>query len=976
MKLARIFAAALLAILACTSDGETRPRGTVPFTAAPTGGATVNSSGNDGTGGFLNAIDSGNSYLFGGGATPAQVDANGYPNTTLTAGQTVSFAIPLVDSYQGSTVWLFKWTPAGNAVWFLNSGGWSNVSATGCSVTGSGTTTITMTAGTPCRVTFTWTVVSGGQISTEFRAAAYAPGSPKMVLCRLSDEAAIDAGGDFTSELITKWQGLSLRTIRMLSWNMSDTASRSTQSLWAYRTTRNSLAWKGERYPPGAWAGTSSGTNQYTTASLPADSGASGWVDGEVIQTTITNAATASTVSVSGAANNGSGLIRLTVSSTATFTTGQQVYISDISGTIEANGLQTITVNGPPGVATTIDLQGSNFVNNYQSSSGRIGVLSLTVTGKTGGTKFIANESGQATGSITAGQLYTLVYDELLGVLKARAGGITGAVPFEVQVNLANTVRVNLWTPLPTYATKTYGYATSAAALICSQLSSDLNWYPEYSNETWNTGFPQFSLMINQGNNLGIAGFSMHSLRHRQMMESIGTQWASSGCASSRLVRTLAWQAFGDSTTTSFKLNSSQLNTASNAKLLAYTGSINYTTAGQRAIDYADTGAYATYFSGALFPNGFGQGSRYQVNSSAQASIQALADLFNANPNDATALAIVDNDLRQGTARTQIISSVAGTTINVPSGLRGSDLTTAPTIGAAGSGYTNGTQILTILGGTCTYQPRVSVQVAGNVVTSVNYLASSGECSVAPTNPAATSGGGGTGATINVTYTNIYSNGQIGVFTVDPGGSLYSGVSLNTPYFIVNFSGASFGVSATSGGSAIALSGGSGTIRFGKLDDQTMLDLSRLVYQNVGGNTSQNPGWEQVAATYDAYRASVSRANLNIENYEGGLESLAPTTAQCTSMGVLVGGSAAACSAALTAGLAAYKNSSLGQALATSQFNQMMGRDASQPLTFGLMAHSKTPSWFLMTGPSQWSLLPGLIDTTPYKTYDGVAAFH
>lgn len=68
---------------------------------------------------------------------------------------------------------------------------------------------------------------------------------------------------------------------------------------------------------------------------------------------------------VGSVANNGSGLIRVflgTFTSIA-FETGQQVYISGVTGTTEANGLWTITV--PPSTSGVIDLQGSAFVNSY-----------------------------------------------------------------------------------------------------------------------------------------------------------------------------------------------------------------------------------------------------------------------------------------------------------------------------------------------------------------------------------------------------------------------------------------------------------------------------------------------------------------------------------------------------------------------------------------------------------------------------------
>lgn len=69
-----------------------------------------------------------------------------------------------------------------------------------------------------------------------------------------------------------------------------------------------------------------------------------------------------------------------------------------------------------------------------------------------------------------------------------------------------------------------------------------------------------------------------------------------------------------------------------------------------------------------------------------------------------------------------------------------------------GSGYTTGSQVLTVLGGTCSVQPQFTVTVAGGSVTTVNSLTTAGLCTVPPLNPAATSGGGGVGATLAVTY--------------------------------------------------------------------------------------------------------------------------------------------------------------------------------------------------------------------------------
>ena len=72
---------------------------------------------------------------------------------------------------------------------------------------------------------------------------------------------------------------------------------------------------------------------------------------------------------ITGAVNNGAGLIRLTVSSTATLTTGDVKAISSVGGVPLANGNWVITVI----TATTFDLQGSLFSSGSYTSGGIVG---------------------------------------------------------------------------------------------------------------------------------------------------------------------------------------------------------------------------------------------------------------------------------------------------------------------------------------------------------------------------------------------------------------------------------------------------------------------------------------------------------------------------------------------------------------------------------------------------------------------------
>lgn len=79
---------------------------------------------------------------------------------------------------------------------------------------------------------------------------------------------------------------------------------------------------------------------------------------------------------VSGAVNNGSGLVRLTVSTTANMATGQKWYVNGvggITGTTNGGTFPLTVIDG-----TTVDLQGSNFSGVYTSD----GYLSVPVTVK------------------------------------------------------------------------------------------------------------------------------------------------------------------------------------------------------------------------------------------------------------------------------------------------------------------------------------------------------------------------------------------------------------------------------------------------------------------------------------------------------------------------------------------------------------------------------------------------------------------
>lgn len=74
---------------------------------------------------------------------------------------------------------------------------------------------------------------------------------------------------------------------------------------------------------------------------------------------------TETTFTISGAADNGSGLIRITTDSSHGYSNGDYVRIVGVEGTVEANGVWSISSAS----GTTFDLVGSTFTNTYSASA-------------------------------------------------------------------------------------------------------------------------------------------------------------------------------------------------------------------------------------------------------------------------------------------------------------------------------------------------------------------------------------------------------------------------------------------------------------------------------------------------------------------------------------------------------------------------------------------------------------------------------
>lgn len=825
---------------------------------------------------------------FSGGATPgtAALDTNGYPTQSFTGTVNVTFPNPF---WTGVT-YAFSWT-SGTKLQItalgVNTG--CSLSGIGGAIGGCGGGNVTLTIDGTGAGSMTWTP-STFALQFPGTASYGAAGTASLRLTRSSDAAI---AGYITPEYKAALSGLHPKTVRTMG---IDGTNSTNQANWNYRSKPTSVVFQGQ-WPLGAWsggvgsAGTITGTNQYTAPAAP-DTSLAGWVANEVIQGTISNPQSA-LISVSGLANNGSGLCRLTVSSTATLTTNQQVWVSDVEQSTSeintncSNAIFPVTVID----GVTIDLQGSTFGGTYKANSGAVGTQTLAITGKSGGAKFISGVSGFPTGyvdaSMTAG-LATFTYDAILDRAQYVAGSASSGVPIEVEASIANAVGANLWANIPNLADN--NFVTNWAAAACSNLNSNLYFYPEYSNEIWNAGFKQTKWASNVGISFGFpvanleSVFGWYGLRVRQIMGNLIPVACSGRMSSVR--RTLMFQAFGDTTgNKTFRFNGADLAPSGtstgkgNAAYNSYSGSANYTASPNRPIDVVESIGYAPYVSGTNFSDQGSNGGTVATSANA-AFLQTLATAFDANPNDPTSLAALDNDQRQGTqsSLTQAFICPSGTTVTL------------------------------------------------------------------------TSHG----------FTNTASSSLPALFTASAG-TVCNGISLNTAYCFINVATNTFQVAAynsdgTCGSTPIALTPGSGTSSVGPMNSTTILSMTATRYA----------AWETIAASYDGSR-SAGMASLRMELYEGAIQPVTPSIATLTSIGVLVGGSAATANADLQAGLLAWKNNALSAATQTYYFS---GFETGYP-------HSKTPSHLVLPCGGQYGLLSTCFpNSTPYQLYNGFAAFN
>lgn len=265
-----------------------------------------------------------------GYAYPAILDNNGYPKSTPAYNIFGQVGIP--STVLVSTQMVLKFSGTGAIQLGRGAPGFAIVS--GANFVSGGANFNLSVVGTNARVVFTFVGSVPSQVSFSFLAGGKFSALSNVVFCRLADEAAIASASTpeemFDDQYVATYQTLNPGVLRPMGWTNPNFGNVSQSRYIAPWQTSINIS--SQRWAPGAWAGSTMGTNSYTCAA-PSDATKS-YVDGEMIQLQFSAANTSTVVTLN---SGGRGVVPLLVGTGAT--TGQPASV----GAIGANSLATLT---------------------------------------------------------------------------------------------------------------------------------------------------------------------------------------------------------------------------------------------------------------------------------------------------------------------------------------------------------------------------------------------------------------------------------------------------------------------------------------------------------------------------------------------------------------------------------------------------------------------------------------------------------
>lgn len=261
-----------------------------------------------------------------GYAYPAILDENGYP--TSTPQYNIYGVIKIPSNITPSTRMVLKWTGAGTIQLARGAPGFTVVAGSPF-VSGSAAYNLTAT-GTNARVVFSFATSVPSTVSFIFPAGKTFQNLANVVLCRLSDESAIDQATTpeqmIDDNFVALYQVLNPGTVRPMGWanpNYGNVSQLKYVAPW-----KTSIGVSTQRWVPRAWAGVTSGTDTYTCAAQK--DATSSYVNGEMIQLQFASANTSASVTID---SGGRGAVRVLSASCRPLAVGQ----------IGANSLATLT---------------------------------------------------------------------------------------------------------------------------------------------------------------------------------------------------------------------------------------------------------------------------------------------------------------------------------------------------------------------------------------------------------------------------------------------------------------------------------------------------------------------------------------------------------------------------------------------------------------------------------------------------------
>lgn len=245
-------------------------------------------------------------------------------------------------------------------------------------------------SGTNCAVTFHWnTQPATSNLDISFPFATQGghtftySGMSGAYLIRQSDQTAYTscAAGNlincFTPEYLQVYGALNPLAIRTLGLTLpQQNQTLENQAQWKYRTRTTAFSYNVPQFPPSIWAGSASGTDQYTVGSytdMPAQ-----LTDGEEFQASFASAGSSFPRMNGGTPTSNGGLVEIPISAANGTLTSASIASNSLSGTVSGTILPGMYINdGTDAAGTCVIVSGTS---SPFTTSGCSNVGPLTIT--------------------------------------------------------------------------------------------------------------------------------------------------------------------------------------------------------------------------------------------------------------------------------------------------------------------------------------------------------------------------------------------------------------------------------------------------------------------------------------------------------------------------------------------------------------------------------------------------------------------